>query len=1115
MNVILPLKIFEYEVSYISVSGFLTELQYRLNIQYISDKDFKFSLKPLKTATNFLLLQNYVSIYNQNELLHLDASPQQAWNFPPLLPFQTPNVAILLTLYMNDKVDPFILKFKSSEERDEAMKHLPRQPLPQNLIDKFKSSISVKDRAFGLKIYQKCFIGSEATRSIMSIWKTTRINAVWIGRRMQQELQLFDHVSKDQVFKDRYLFYRFFDSGVKSTDSKDFFNDIYHGFFGGVDSTFRTVASITKTDVVLDFAISLKESAKDIAIDTTNFAFEETAKVVSESIKFFEPDNTSVEQNLFKEIQDKEFDLAIQNLKTIYSELSKPEKMREVPSILKSKIEAKNALREKLVNLLQSQSNQARTAKNLIVQSNSYMEKNFEEFDQIAEIVKQKESDISSFPIIKDINRALGNLILTKNWINRMMEVQEEFLALQYVIKDEYDSLDLKYNFNINEEEAYHAYKKLRTSLNLLDIHLRIRSLSEFKLKALLELNQNKNLLNIFENFFKNVDILNQQFISIMASHFENIIIYASESLNSKVIEIVRIIEREEKYEEEIKFRASPQIIEKFQEKKLRNLFFESIKKNVRTTIRKEISKLSLGEKLEKLEESIDDLTYIKEYIKDLFPPNYNLMQFYIECYENEIFKFISKKTKDLDKLSNGDNTLITEFLMKYDTFFDEAILDEIINPRDYSKLIKDLNNKFENNVSLKLFDFSDNIIQIILSDKLQPIEYEGGKFSTGPSDLMKTIYALFEQAQKRQPVAAKLVSKAIQVFKFYSQNFYFKVKQKMKTLSVSEICLFINDFELLLEYKEDLYYRCKEITYAMNIEDLEEEINEVNQDLVKYQKDLIFDLIKVIKEETTEFANSLKKSIVKGIKDVFQDLKEFTEDMSDVFRDELYSKCLVKIDLYLAETSIQIMLVDEALIIETSMDTLIAISDYSKKIFSILNSSETIDLYESLIDLLSSMNSVESATESINNFLLRYPDIKKEILFSLIKRAKKGSKDIKKDLEKYIDTLFEKHTPKKSSLLKNVYPVSFKPKVNKNEQQFEELLDLFNKRHGDGKQQSIQKDNSFKKGIIPVIEPNIDEDEQVDANALADFLSNQNFGNLDLNLKFIDSDNSLSSDDE
>ena len=77
------------------------------------------------------------------------------------------------------------------------------------------TGVEIKTRRHKIKLYQRCFVGSEAVDWLVNRTKFSREDAVKIGQKMIEK-GLFAHVSDEHPFKDENLFYRFADDQGKS-----------------------------------------------------------------------------------------------------------------------------------------------------------------------------------------------------------------------------------------------------------------------------------------------------------------------------------------------------------------------------------------------------------------------------------------------------------------------------------------------------------------------------------------------------------------------------------------------------------------------------------------------------------------------------------------------------------------------------------------------------------------------------------------------------------------------------------------------------------------------------------------------------------------------------------
>jgi hypothetical protein len=69
--------------------------------------------------------------------------------------------------------------------------------------------IDIRDRRYHLKIYPRCFIGSEAVDWFVNNLGINRTAAIALGQRLIDE-RLIHHVVDQHLFKDDQLFYRFY-----------------------------------------------------------------------------------------------------------------------------------------------------------------------------------------------------------------------------------------------------------------------------------------------------------------------------------------------------------------------------------------------------------------------------------------------------------------------------------------------------------------------------------------------------------------------------------------------------------------------------------------------------------------------------------------------------------------------------------------------------------------------------------------------------------------------------------------------------------------------------------------------------------------------------------------
>ena len=86
-----------------------------------------------------------------------------------------------------------------------------------DLIAKMRreQGLEIKTRRYQLKLYKRCFVGSEAVDWLVNHLNISRQQAVAIGRKLIHK-KIIHHVSEEHSFKDEPLFYRFYEDEGKS-----------------------------------------------------------------------------------------------------------------------------------------------------------------------------------------------------------------------------------------------------------------------------------------------------------------------------------------------------------------------------------------------------------------------------------------------------------------------------------------------------------------------------------------------------------------------------------------------------------------------------------------------------------------------------------------------------------------------------------------------------------------------------------------------------------------------------------------------------------------------------------------------------------------------------------
>lgn len=101
--------------------------------------------------------------------------------------------------------------------------------------------LHIKNRFQRLKIHKRCFVGREAVDFLMDyLHLETRQEALEMGRKVNEQVQCFEHVSRTHPLRDENVFYRFTDFGNRKECGTSL-KEIARAFQKGVPVEDRTV----------------------------------------------------------------------------------------------------------------------------------------------------------------------------------------------------------------------------------------------------------------------------------------------------------------------------------------------------------------------------------------------------------------------------------------------------------------------------------------------------------------------------------------------------------------------------------------------------------------------------------------------------------------------------------------------------------------------------------------------------------------------------------------------------------------------------------------------------------------------------------------------------------
>ncbi|ELS00309.1 Domain found in Dishevelled, Egl-10, and Pleckstrin (DEP) [Xenococcus sp. PCC 7305] len=107
------------------------------------------------------------------------------------------------TIWVEDQT----VELQNNQEKQDIVQKINLE----ELVTKMRNigGLQIKNRRYNLRIYQQCFVASEAVTWMQEKLTISRKQAVSLGKRLVEE-KWIHHVVDREEFQDKYLFYRFY-----------------------------------------------------------------------------------------------------------------------------------------------------------------------------------------------------------------------------------------------------------------------------------------------------------------------------------------------------------------------------------------------------------------------------------------------------------------------------------------------------------------------------------------------------------------------------------------------------------------------------------------------------------------------------------------------------------------------------------------------------------------------------------------------------------------------------------------------------------------------------------------------------------------------------------------
>ncbi|KAI9193098.1 exocyst complex component Sec6-domain-containing protein [Polychytrium aggregatum] len=243
---------------------------------------------------------------------------------------------------------------------------------------------------------------------------------------------------------------------------------------------------------------------------------------------------------------------------------------------------------------------------------------------------------IENYEQIKLISKTHRNFITTKNMVEQFQKLNSQVNRIQGLLDD--DLRDI-----------------LGPADNLLLIHYHLFKLQEFRGDALKKARgSGAEAIQTLSNYFRKVDVLEESFDMYFWSLVRHIVDLAKKGHSCAIVRIVKIIETEERADEEESVKEAQEhdsvdpndeLVPKRHIKSYRIKCIDVLREEIGirveellTNNRSDLTKLLAG-----CDGFIDDLVVIHDDLEPCFPKRYNIFQFFVLEYHRNIYDLLNK----------------------------------------------------------------------------------------------------------------------------------------------------------------------------------------------------------------------------------------------------------------------------------------------------------------------------------------------------------------------------------------------------------------------------------------------------------------------------------------
>eukprot|EP01027_Heterolobosea_sp_BB2_P014594 GEZU01020945.1.p1 GENE.GEZU01020945.1~~GEZU01020945.1.p1 ORF type:complete len:668 (-),score=161.25 GEZU01020945.1:99-2102(-) len=442
---------------------------------------------------------------------------------------------------------------------------------------------------------------------------------------------------------------------------------------------------------------------------------------------------------------------------------------------------------------------QAKLAMDILNRSNTYVDIVKNDFATIDQLCRDSQALIDNYKLIREAHIALRNVTAARDWLKRLIKLQEEAKELKHML----------------ENPSY-----------LLEAHEKIQQLEALKDAVMDQLENHPEYAKTFEDHFKIIGEVSHQFFEQIWMTIEEVLELAQDDPAS-LVRVLRVIEREENMDKEF-LRTGPASGSK-RGRKIRGYMGMCYQHISNSVMRKFADFLqdckTVEEKLKVLTELLQDLQIVAESVVPCFPESYNIEEYFNTLYQGKTKQIVDDMVKDAKNMTIRDKLSLLNWLDKYyDNMEALGIEDDKIIPLDEDKYIRQLEDMYIADTTTMMIEWSERIINADMQQVETSRTPEGLLYSMAPVDMFKMLDSQIAIARdtRRRRLLKEIVESTKAALRFFQERIMHAVEERFPELSFEQLCAYANNCRNCLEYTDDYQKNLQEI-----FEDEEEDEDE------------------------------------------------------------------------------------------------------------------------------------------------------------------------------------------------------------------------------------------------------------------------------------------------